>query len=199
MPAMASPLSRRTSLAGAAALVSLGRGSDHDGSSPPLLISLSTAKPGEQSQNVYENKGSPSKPTTPGPSLSKEGKLGLPSSDEGGGLCGWARSWVYHHRKTAEQSQNVYENKGPASKPTTPGPSLSKEGNPGLPSSGEGGWDFATGREVGFITTKKRRNKARMFMKTKDRLRNPPPLAPPYPRRRSGQGQNVVNSRRVRS
>jgi hypothetical protein len=28
-----------------------------------------------------------------------------------------------------------------------------------------------------------RRNKARMFMKTKDQSRNQPPLAPPYPRR----------------
>jgi hypothetical protein len=31
--------------------------------------------------------------------------------------------------KTREQSENVYENKGPAQKSTTLGPSLSKEGN----------------------------------------------------------------------
>ena len=40
---------------------------------------------------------------------------------------------------STEQSQNVYENKGSAGKSTTPGPSLSKEGNRGLPSSVEEG------------------------------------------------------------
>jgi len=38
-----------------------------------------------------------------------------------------------------EQSENVYENKGMAQKSTAPGPSLSKEGNRGLPSSVEEG------------------------------------------------------------
>ena len=32
-------------------------------------------------------------------------------------------------RKLAEQSENVYENKGREQEPTTPDPSLSKEGN----------------------------------------------------------------------
>jgi hypothetical protein len=45
----------------------------------------------EQSENVYENKGSVQKSTTPDPSSSKEGKSQLPSSDEEGlgvvGLC----------------------------------------------------------------------------------------------------------------
>ena len=41
--------------------------------------------------------------------------------------------------KSAEQSENVYENKGAAWKSTTPDPSLSKEGNSGLPSSDEEG------------------------------------------------------------
>ena len=58
-----------------------------------------------------------------------------------------------------EQSENVYENKGMAQKSTTPGPSLSKEGNLGLPSSDEEGWGwcdfvtfayFAPWRETGF-------------------------------------------------
>jgi len=46
----------------------------------------------EQSENVYENKGSVQKSTTPDPSFSKEGNHGLPSSDEEGlgvvRLCG---------------------------------------------------------------------------------------------------------------
>ena len=81
-----------------------------------LLDSNST----EQSQNVYENKGSAGKSTTPGPSLSKEGNRGLPSSvEEGlgvvrlcvlGVLCALARNRL-EALKTAEQSQNVYENK----------------------------------------------------------------------------------------
>jgi hypothetical protein len=61
--------------------------------------------------------------------------------------------------KTPEQSENVYENKGMAQKSTTPGPSLSKEGNPKRPSSDEEGWGwcdfvtfayFAPWRETGF-------------------------------------------------
>ena len=39
-----------------------------------------------------------------------------------------------HFSKSPEQSQNVYENKGSRRKPTTPDPSLSKEGNRELPS-----------------------------------------------------------------
>ncbi len=39
----------------------------------------------EQSQNVYENKGSPRKSTTPGPLLIQGGEFpGCPSSDEEG-------------------------------------------------------------------------------------------------------------------
>jgi hypothetical protein len=38
----------------------------------------------ERSGNVYENKGSVQKSTTPDPSLSREGNSGLPSSDEEG-------------------------------------------------------------------------------------------------------------------
>ncbi len=38
-----------------------------------------------------------------------------------------------------ERTGDVYENKGTAQKSTTPNPSFSKEGNFGLPSSGEEG------------------------------------------------------------
>ena len=38
----------------------------------------------EQSENVYENKGTVQKSTTPDPSLCEEGNCGLPSSDEEG-------------------------------------------------------------------------------------------------------------------
>ncbi len=85
----------------------------------------------EQSQNVYENKGSAGKSTTPSPSLSKVGNS-LPSSDEEGwGWCEVATlsSNQVQVTKLREQSQNVYENKGSARKSTTPNPSLSKEGN----------------------------------------------------------------------
>jgi hypothetical protein len=47
---------------------------------PDFLMS----KTGEQSQNVYENKGSVQKSTTPVPALSKDGNRGFPSSDEEG-------------------------------------------------------------------------------------------------------------------
>jgi hypothetical protein len=73
-----------------------------------------------------------------------------------------------------EQSQNVYENKGSDRISTAPDPSVSKEGNSGLPSSGEEG--------VGVVPRRTRldcrlecrrhencRNKARMSLKTKDR------------------------------
>jgi len=50
--------------------------------------------------------------------------------------CGYP---ALHHTKSREQSQNVYENKGSAWKSTTPDPSLSKEGNPRVPSSDEEG------------------------------------------------------------
>ncbi len=43
----------------------------------------------EQSENVYENKGTVLKSTTPGHSLSKEGNCRLPSSDEEGGVAGF--------------------------------------------------------------------------------------------------------------
>ena len=53
---------------------------------------LAAAKTGEQSENVYENKGPVQKSTAPIPSLSKEGNSGLPSSDKEGlgvvRLCG---------------------------------------------------------------------------------------------------------------
>jgi len=104
-------------------------------------------KTGEQSQNVYENKGPAEKSTTPGPSLSKEGNhddraplliqggkskcLGFPPQP-GRGIRnsppqmrrGWGwwdfaafaawRETGFSMPKTEEQSQNVYENKGPA-------------------------------------------------------------------------------------
>ena len=41
--------------------------------------------------------------------------------------------------KTREQSENVYENKGPAMKSTTPGPSFPRKGITGLPLLGRGG------------------------------------------------------------
>jgi len=41
--------------------------------------------------------------------------------------------------KSAERSQNVYENKGAARKSTTPDPSLSKEGDSRAPLLGRGG------------------------------------------------------------
>jgi hypothetical protein len=63
-----------------------------------------------------------------------------------------------------EQSENVYENKGALQKSTTPGPSLSKEGNfPGTPPQmrrGRGWWDFAAfahfapWRETGIVMRK---------------------------------------------
>jgi hypothetical protein len=51
---------------------------------------LHSSKSPEQSENVYENKGSAWKSTTPDPSLSKEGNLRLPFSDEEGGGGGGA-------------------------------------------------------------------------------------------------------------
>ena len=69
---------------------------------------------------------------------------------------------------STEQSENVYENKGPVRKATTPDPSLSKEGNFRLPSSDEEGWgwwDFAVltssvpWRETGLVALKNRRTK----------------------------------------
>ncbi len=63
------------------------------GSVPGCRLSTSRfSKMREQSENVYENKGSVQKSTTPDPSFSKEGNHGLPSSDEEGlgvvRLCG---------------------------------------------------------------------------------------------------------------
>jgi hypothetical protein len=64
---------------------------------------------------------------------------------------------------STEQSENVYENKGSVQKSTTPDPTLSKEGNCGLPDSGvEGlGWSdfadfahFAPWRETESVTMK---------------------------------------------
>ncbi len=64
-----------------------------------------------------------------------------------------------------DRSGNVIENKGSVQKLTTPIPSLSKEGNSGLPSSDEEGWvwcDFVTfaylapWRETGFMASRKR-------------------------------------------
>jgi len=43
-----------------------------------LGFRLQTSKLGEQSENVYENKGLAMKSTTPGPSLSKEGNYRTP-------------------------------------------------------------------------------------------------------------------------
>jgi hypothetical protein len=41
-----------------------------------------------------------------------------------------------------DRSGNVIENEGTVQTSTTPNPSLSKEGNSGLPSSGEEGWGW---------------------------------------------------------
>ena len=82
----------------------------------PRLAWLRAAFRREQSENVYENKGSPWKSTTPGPSLAKEGNLSFPSSDEEGQV------WWDFVQFLAEQSENVYENKGSPWKSTTPGP-----------------------------------------------------------------------------
>jgi len=80
----------------------------------------------EQSQNVYENKGSAGKSTTPGPCLSKEGHS-PPRTRRGLGGGGALRplralrlgvkpgSWIAN---STEQSQNVYENKGSLPKST---------------------------------------------------------------------------------
>jgi len=74
----------------------------------------------------------------------------------------------------SERTGNVYENKGPAQKSTTPSPSLSKERDSGLPPRMRRGWgwcDFGyttPWRETGFVVLKNRRNKARMSMKTND-------------------------------
>ena len=45
----------------------------------------------------------------------------------------WRGARACIHSKLREQSQNVYENKGPAAKSTTSNPSLPKEGNWGSP------------------------------------------------------------------
>ena len=90
------------------------------------------------------------------------------------------------HRKTGEQSENVYENKGTAQRSTTPDPLIKGGEFPGSPPRTRrrrGWWDFATLAPIRDCAIEKRENKARMSMKTKERLRNQPPLAPPYPRR----------------
>ncbi len=51
---------------------------------PGRQLRCRTPKSAEQSENVYENKGSAENSTTPDPSLSKEGNRELPSSDEEG-------------------------------------------------------------------------------------------------------------------
>jgi len=74
-------------------------------------------------------------------SLPKGGTPRLPSLDkEGWGWCDFATlasfaPWpeTVIMPKMAEQSENVYENKGTAQKSTTPRPSLCKEGNSWAP------------------------------------------------------------------
>ena len=91
----------------------------------------------ERTGNVYENKGPAQRSTTPGPSLSKRGNSRTPIFVRGG-AGGWAfaalalfspcREIAFLVSKTGEQSENVYENKGPAEKSANPSPSLSNEG-----------------------------------------------------------------------
>jgi hypothetical protein len=89
----------------------------------------------EQSQNVYENKGSARKTTTPNltPPYPRRGIHSPPRTRRGGGAANlqpWRQTNV-QVTELREQSQNVYENKGSVRKSTTPDPSLSKEGNIG--------------------------------------------------------------------
>jgi hypothetical protein len=90
-----------------------------------LRLGLSLPSPpsklNERSGNVYENKGTAQKSTTPDPSLSKEGNFGLPSWDEKGvgvvpirpsrSLRLGVKQGLWH-RKIDERTGNVYENKG---------------------------------------------------------------------------------------
>jgi hypothetical protein len=90
----------------------------------------------------------------------------LVAQTAGSAVCGFSKTWdeprtakaAVRAKKLGEQSQNVYENKGSAEKSTAPCPSLTKEGNPKLPSSGEEGREwcgfvaferFAPWREIG--------------------------------------------------
>jgi len=108
------------------------------------------------------------------PSFPRRGILELPSSEEeGSGRVGHydlSARQALRHRKTGEQSENVFENKGTAQKSTIPDPSLSKEGNSRAPLLGCGGvGGGATLRpwpETAITTSKDAGNKARMSMKT---------------------------------
>jgi hypothetical protein len=63
------------------------------------------------------------------------------------GTAPYESTTISGYSNSTEQSENVYENKGTVQKSTTPGSSLSKEGNCKLPSSdeeGRGRWDFVS-------------------------------------------------------
>ena len=72
---------------------------------------------GEQSENVYENKGSVQKLNHPFPLLIQGGEFELPSSDEEG----WG---VMGGKVFGEQSENVDENKGQGQYVANPTPLL---------------------------------------------------------------------------
>ena len=74
------------------------------------LLDSSTAEFTEQSENVYENKGSVQKSTTPSPFLSKDELAGWDFAAFAT-FAAW-RETGFVMRKTTEQSENVYENKG---------------------------------------------------------------------------------------
>jgi hypothetical protein len=74
------------------------------------LLDYSTAEFTEQSENVYENKGSVQKSTTPSPSLSEKELAGWDFAAFAT-FAAW-RETGFVMRKTTEQSENVHENKG---------------------------------------------------------------------------------------
>jgi hypothetical protein len=94
----------------------------------------------EQSENVYENKGTgwrrhcflnvcdaPKAQVGQFMTIALTCPFGTSQTPQVG-VCA-SRNWRAENRISTEQSENVYENKGPAQKSTSPGPSLSKEGN----------------------------------------------------------------------
>jgi hypothetical protein len=139
--------------------------------SPTALLSSSQIRP--PLTPPYPRRGIPRAPSSDEEGWEVVGLCGL------GGLCDFARNRVLM-TKTREQSENVYENKQSSSREVEK--SRSREVEPGR--QAVGCQRFVTLQLSTLdLSTRIRRNKARMSMKTKDRAGAQPPLIPPWPRR----------------
>ena len=140
-----------------------------EGSPTSRLLNFSTSKSGEQSENVYENKGRSQDVEKP---LTRLATLATLSPGRGL-LTRFIREpeVMPETRKSGEQSENVYENKGREQKVAR---SYSAIPNADSMSSGrrsEGGGWFPQRLDSSTSRLQNRGNKARMSMKTKDKYK----------------------------